>query len=116
MIEQKTYEEERPWGSFRQFTHNTNSTVKIIAVKPNETLSLQSHEKRAEFWHVISGSGIVEIAGEKYNAEVGAEYNIPLKTKHRLASGEFGIRVLEIATGEFKEDDIVRYEDNYGRV
>ncbi|MEI6580706.1 MAG: phosphomannose isomerase type II C-terminal cupin domain [bacterium] len=110
------YQEERPWGNFRQFTHNIPSTVKIITVKPNESLSLQSHQKRTEFWRVIKGEGVAHINGKDYNIKEGDEYKIPVHAKHSLASGNFGVQVLEIATGDFDENDIVRYEDKYGRV
>ena len=112
----KIYQEERPWGFFRRFTHNIKSTVKIISVKPNEDLSLQSHKKREEFWRVIKGSGIFRIGENKYNVETGNEQYIPLETKHQIKAGEDGLEVLEIALGDFDEDDIIRYEDKYGRV
>lgn len=107
---------EKPWGNFRQFTHNLSSTVKILYLKPNEMISLQSHTKRAEFWRIISGGGIVEIDGQKTQAKIADEYKISLNSKHRLIAGPDGIEVLEIATGDFDEDDIVRYEDKYGRI
>ncbi|MFA6324945.1 MAG: phosphomannose isomerase type II C-terminal cupin domain [Candidatus Paceibacterota bacterium] len=110
------YQEERPWGKFRQYTHNTLSTVKIITVKKNEMLSLQSHQKRSEFWCVISGDGIVEIGENKKIALIGDEYEIKIGEKHRLSAGENGIQVLEIAFGDFDENDIVHHEDKYGRV
>ena len=116
MNELEIYQEERPWGNFRQFTHNVLSTVKIITVKPNEILSLQSHNKRSEFWRILSGGGVVKIADIKSSAIEGNEYNIPVETKHRLEAGPLGIVVLEIATGDFDEKDIVRYEDKYGRI
>lgn len=116
MIKSNTFQVERPWGNFRQFTHNESSTVKIITVKPNEILSLQSHEKRSEFWCVISGSGTVEIGEAKKETVVGDEHEIAIGQKHRLGAGKEGIQVLEIATGDFDESDIVHYEDKYGRV
>ena len=109
------YQEERPWGNFRQFTHNTLSTVKIITVSPNESLSLQSHEKRTEFWRVIKGEGIAYIGDKEYNIKEGDEYNILVHTKHSLSAGAQGVSVLEIATGDFDENDIIRYKDKYGR-
>jgi mannose-6-phosphate isomerase-like protein (cupin superfamily) len=115
MVDLEIYQEERPWGNFRQFTHNILSTVKIITVKPNESLSLQSHHKRSEFWRIIGGSGIVEISDIKYNGIEGDEYNIPVEAKHRMEAGPSGLLMLEIATGDFDENDIVRYEDKYGR-
>jgi len=110
------YEEKRPWGLFRRFTNNAPSTVKIISVNPNEQLSLQSHNKRSEFWKVISGDGIFEIDGRKYIVEKGIEKEIKIGSKHRMQAGSDGMEVLEIALGDFDESDIVRYEDKYGRV
>lgn len=116
MIKSKVFQIERPWGNFRQFTLNEPSTVKILTVKPNESLSLQSHAKRTEFWHVISGSGVVEIGEIKKETIVGDEHEIPIGAKHRLSAGPEGIQVLEIAIGDFDEyGDIVHYEDKYGR-
>jgi mannose-6-phosphate isomerase-like protein (cupin superfamily) len=111
----KIYQEERPWGNFRQFTHNTPSTVKLITVKPNEVLSLQSHTKRSEFWKVVRGGGFVEIDAKKYEVSEGDEYEIPLGARHRMGAGRGGLVMLEIALGEFDENDIIRYEDKYGR-
>ena len=106
---------DRPWGNFLQFTHNLSSTVKIISVKGGEELSLQSHEKRSEFWYVLSGSGQMEIGGVKYEVVGGDKVNIMAGARHRLIAGPSGIKVLEIATGDFEEDDEKRYEDKYGR-
>jgi len=110
------YEEERPWGFFRKFTENTPSTVKIITIKPNEELSLQSHNNREEFWRVINGDGIFEVGDKKIIVGVGSEQYVSIKTKHKMKAGMEGMEVLEIAIGEFNEGDIVRYEDKYGRV
>lgn len=109
------YEEERPWGNFRQFTHNNPVTVKIVTVNPNESLSLQSHENRSEFWRVIRGDGIVEIGEIQKNTVVGDEHEIKRGEKHRLSAGPDGVQVLEISLGVFDEDDVVRYDDKYGR-
>lgn len=110
------YQEERPWGSFRRFTDNITSTVKILTVKPNEELSLQSHDKRKEFWRVIKGDGIFDINDKKYIVEVGDEHFISIGSKHQIKAGSDGMEVLEISLGEFNEDDIIRYKDKYGRV
>ncbi len=116
MIKPNVFQIERPWGNFRQFTKNELSTVKILTVNPNEILSLQSHKKRGEFWHIISGSGFVEIGGVKKEVVSGDEYEIGIGEKHRLSAGPDGIQVLEIATGDFDEEDITHYEDKYGRI
>jgi mannose-1-phosphate guanylyltransferase/mannose-1-phosphate guanylyltransferase/mannose-6-phosphate isomerase len=112
----KIYQEEKPWGNFRKFTDNTPSTIKIITVNPNEEISLQSHAKRAEFWRVISGHGVFEINDKTYEVKIGDEYYVPIEVKHRIKAGPSGLAVLEISLGNFDENDIVRYEDDYGRV
>jgi len=116
MIKSNIFQIERPWGNFRQFTKNEKSTVKIITVKPNEILSLQSHKHRSEFWLVVAGSGTVEIGEIKKNTVKGDEHEIKIEEKHRLGAGPDGIQVLEIAIGDFDENDIIHYEDKYGRV
>ncbi|MFA6300736.1 MAG: phosphomannose isomerase type II C-terminal cupin domain [Candidatus Paceibacterota bacterium] len=115
MAEFRILKEERPWGGFEQFTQNSLSTVKILTIKPGEALSLQSHTKRQEFWKVLSGGGIIEIGDEKYDMLKGDEHIIPLNTKHRATAGSAGLVCLEISTGDFEEDDEIRYEDKYDR-
>lgn len=112
----KTYHENRPWGEFFEFTRNTLSTVKIIVVKQNESFSLQTHEKRDEFWRVISGNGVIQIGEESVVATVGSEFYIPRGTKHRATCSDQSLTLLEIAFGDFDENDIIRLEDRYGRV
>lgn len=116
MIKPNIFQIERPWGNFRQFTLNDFSSVKIVTVKPNEILSLQSHRNRLEFWRVIAGDGVVEIEGIKKDTIVGDEYEIQVGEKHRLSAGPNGIQILEIAVGNFDENDIIRYEDKYRRI
>lgn len=116
MIKNKVFQVEKPWGNFRQFTHNESSTVKILTLNPNEFFSLQTHQKRAEFWHMISGSGFIQIEDTKTKVEVGDELEIGTGMRHRIIAGPKGLQVLEISTGDFDEDDIVRYEDKYGRI
>ena len=110
------YREERPWGAFIEFTRNAQSTVKIITVNPNESLSLQYHHNRDEFWHVISGEGILEIGTDKKRAVIGADYFVPKGTRHRISAGNLPLALLEISYGAFDENDIVRLEDKYGRI
>lgn len=111
----KPFQIERPWGYFRQFSENMSSTVKIISVKPNEILSLQSHARREEFWHVISGHGIARIGDDKKEINIGDELFVDVGVKHQLAAGILGLEVLEIGYGDFAESDIIHYEDKYGR-
>jgi mannose-6-phosphate isomerase-like protein (cupin superfamily) len=107
--------EDRPWGSFDRFTLNEQSTVKILTLKPNQRFSLQEHEKRSEFWRIISGSGTVTIGAQELPAEIGSEFEIQPGTPHRLAAGETGLSCLEIALGTFDEHDETRLADDYGR-
>ena len=110
---------DKPWGEFTQYTHNEQSTVKILTVNPGEKLSLQSHNKREELWVALDDNVIVEINGNTLTLKKEEQAFIPLGAKHRLSSNIDSanpVRVLEISYGEFDEDDIIRYEDNYGRV
>lgn len=108
--------DERPWGGFEQFTQNESTTVKIISVHPGEMFSLQTHEHRDEFWHILSGTGTVIAGDAESGARAGDEFWIPRGTKHRAAGiGSEPLRFLEIAFGEFDENDITRLEDKYGR-
>lgn len=109
------YQEDRPWGKFRQFCLNTKTTVKILQVEPNSVLSLQYHNHRSEFWRVVKGSGIVVKGEKEIPAQEGDEFFITQGTVHRLQTLECEMHVLEISFGEFDENDIIRLEDNYGR-
>jgi mannose-6-phosphate isomerase-like protein (cupin superfamily) len=111
----KPFTIERPWGSFRQLTHNSPSTVKVHQIKAGEETSWQSHQKRSEFWHIISGSGTVLVGDEKYDVVPGDEYSAAVGVKHRWMAGPAGMILVEVATGDFDEEDITRYEDKYGR-
>ncbi|MFA5744762.1 MAG: phosphomannose isomerase type II C-terminal cupin domain [Candidatus Paceibacterota bacterium] len=107
---------ERPWGNFERFTQNEQTTVKILTVNAGESFSLQTHEHRDEFWRVIKGSGIVHIEEEDIEAREGDTFFIPQHTAHRAVGGPDGLSFLEIAFGNFDENDIERLEDKYGRV
>lgn len=110
------YEEKRPWGGFRRYTHNQLSTVKIITVKPGEILSLQYHHHRDELWVALDTGLRVTLGDRVWDPEPYEEIFIPHGTKHRIAgAGDKPSRWLEISFGEFDEEDIVRLEDHYGR-
>ncbi len=109
------FTEERPWGSFRQFTKGELTTVKILNIKAGEAFSKQYHHKRKEFWYVISGEGSITVGEETKEAKAGDEFSIDIETVHRIQGAKQGISVLEISYGEFDEEDIVRLEDKYGR-
>ncbi|MDP2651704.1 MAG: phosphomannose isomerase type II C-terminal cupin domain [bacterium] len=106
---------ERPWGNFERFTLNEQTTVKILTLNANESLSLQTHEQRDEFGRVIKGSGVVRIAEAEQNVSEGDTFFIPRNTAHRAIAGNEGLTYLEISFGEFDEYDEKRLEDKYGR-
>ena len=111
----KTLIVKRPWGQFDQFTQNEKTTVKIISVDKENSLSLQYHNNRTEFWHIISGNPIVTINENKTNAKPGDEFVVEKRDLHRIEASDSDVLFLEIAYGDFNEDDIVRVEDKYGR-
>ncbi len=110
------YTEKRPWGGFTRYTENEQSTVKILHVHPGQRLSYQFHHNRDEHWVVLDGDPTIVIDDVEYPASAGHEFEIARKTKHRIIGGELEARILEISLGDFDEDDIVRIEDDFGRV
>ncbi len=109
--------EKRPWGKYEVLVDDDNHKVKKITVLPGASLSLQSHEKRAEHWVVVKGKAKV-VNGKKLLAlhENESTY-ISIGAKHRLSNpGKENLEIIEVQTGNYLgEDDIIRYEDKYGR-
>lgn len=107
---------DRPWGYFDEFVTNTLCTVKIITVNPGESLSLQYHKNRAEFWVILKGNGSVTIGDIKTEAHEGDRFHVDMHQNHRATGGTEPLVFLEVSTGVFDERDIVRIDDKYGRV
>jgi mannose-1-phosphate guanylyltransferase/mannose-6-phosphate isomerase len=105
----------RPWGSFRQFANNREVTVSLMSVNPGQRLSLQSHRGRAELWIVLDPGALVQVNDDILHPEPGAEIWIPAGAKHRLGSARGTVRVLEVAFGDWQQEDITRYDDDYHR-
>ncbi|MEO5929845.1 MAG: phosphomannose isomerase type II C-terminal cupin domain [Candidatus Kapaibacterium sp.] len=105
----------RPWGSFAQYVNNGESTITMMTVEPGERLSLQSHTGRAELWIAIDDGAVVEIDDQVHHPKAGEELWIPAGSRHRLSSGGERVRVLEIAFGNWQQEDITRYADDYNR-
>lgn len=110
--------EERPWGRFEVLLDSVDFKSKRITVWPGQKLSYQSHTKRAEHWIVVKGTADVTLEGEVRRLKVGEHIHIPLGAKHRMSNpGPEQLEFIEVQTGTyFGEDDITRYEDDYGRV
>jgi len=106
----------KPWGSFEEFTHNKKSTVKILTVKPKQRFSLQYHKNRKEFWKLLDNPAKITIGNNTLKAKKDDEFTIPKKTNHRIQALGKEVNVLEISFGTFNEKDIVRLEDDYGRI
>jgi mannose-6-phosphate isomerase len=107
---------ERPWGSFKQFAHNQSCTVSLMTVLPGQRLSLQSHTGRAELWVVIDDGAVVQVGDEQRVCRAGDEIWIARDRKHRLScANDKPVRVLEVAFGEWRQDDIRRFADDYQR-
>jgi len=115
--EQTSREETRPWGHYEVLSDKPDHKVKRIVVLPDRRISLQLHRRRSERWTVISGSPIVTKTPEEVRLNPGDTIEIPLGVRHRLANpGSEPVVFIEVQTGEyFGEDDIERFEDDYGR-
>lgn len=111
-------QEYRPWGSFASLAAGDGYHLKTITVLPGKRLSLQSHRQRSEHWIVIAGTAQVTI--DKTILTVGANQSvfIPRGAVHRLKNaGAAPLLLIEVQTGDyFGEDDIERFEDDYGRI
>lgn len=108
----------RPWGSYESLVSVPGFQVKRIVVNPGSSLSLQMHRQRAEHWVVVSGEAEV-VCGERcFRLQHDQSTYIPVGEKHRLANpGKLPLVLIEVQTGDYLgEDDIVRFDDHYGRV
>ena len=108
----------RPWGNYTTIVEGKRWLVKLIEVKPKASLSLQMHHHRAEHWVVVNGTALIEKNGEKQLLSENESTFIPLGCKHRLSNpGRMKLELIEVQSGTYlDEDDIVRFEDSYGRI
>ena len=111
---QKIY---RPWGHYLSVVEKSRWQVKLIYVKSGEMLSLQMHHHRSEHWVVVSGTAKVELDNKITMMSENQSIYIPLGSKHRLSNpGKIPLTLIEVQSGSYVgEDDIVRFEDKYGR-
>ena len=107
----------RPWGYYETIDTGDRHQVKHISVLPGRALSLQKHHKRAEHWVVVRGVARVTRGNDMFELFENQSTYIPLGTRHRLENpGEEPLHLIEVQSGSYLgEDDIVRFEDNYGR-
>jgi len=111
-------EDHRPWGSYTVLEEQPAYKVKRLEVLPGRRLSYQKHEKRAEHWMIVGGRAIVTLDGKDVDLSPGQSIDIPRGASHRIANpGTTLLTVIEIQQGDyFGEDDIIRLEDDYGRI
>ena len=114
-VHRKVY---RPWGSYDGIESGPGFQVKRISVKPGASLSLQMHYHRAEHWIVVSGNARVTCDERVFDLGANQSTFIPLGSKHRLENiGTDPLELIEVQSGDYLgEDDIVRFEDRYGRI
>ncbi len=114
----KQEENIRPWGFYENLSDTPTHKVKRILVYPGKRLSLQSHTRRAEHWYIVQGTAAVTLGDEIIELCPGGSVDIGTGVKHRIGNeGDVDLVFIEVQTGEyFGEDDIVRYEDDFGRV
>jgi mannose-1-phosphate guanylyltransferase/mannose-6-phosphate isomerase len=107
----------RPWGTYRSLHNGHRVQVKHITVRPGAKLSLQMHHHRAEHWVVVQGTARIVRGEEEVILTENESTYIPLGTAHRLENpGKIPLHVIEVQSGSYLgEDDIVRFEDHYGR-
>ena len=124
-MENNHYIENRPWGSFEILSEFkvdepgfSDSCVKILRVKPGAKFSYQSHQQRNEHWFIAQGQGIVVLNDKEIPVKVGSSLDIKIGDKHRAinTSTDQELVIVEAQTGHYDENDIERFEDDYGRV
>jgi len=123
----------RPWGWYETLVESpavpmstafpdaqlqtTGYLVKRLWVNPESRISLQRHHHRCEHWLVVEGSGQLECGGKVLDATVGTSLFVPQGAIHRASAGPSGLLIIEVQRGsELREEDIERFEDDYGRV
>ncbi len=107
----------RPWGSYTLLEKGDRYKIKRIEVNPGARLSFQMHYHRSEHWVVVSGTAKVRRGEEEFFVNPNESTYIPMETKHRLENpGRIPLQMIEVQNGEYlEEDDIVRFDDAYGR-
>ena len=111
--------DQRPWGNYTVLDEGDGFKVKRIEVLPEKRLSYQSHRRRSEHWFVVVGTAKVTLNDREIIVKTGETVDIKVGDKHRVANPDAKqlLIFIEIQTGDyFGEDDIERYEDDFGRM
>ena len=108
---------DRPWGHYIVLGTKNDLQTKQIVVNPNSRLSLQKHEHRREIWFVIEGNPSIEVGEDSFIGGPGTVVVVEKNEVHRLSATDNQVVIVEVQIGDYLgEDDIVRLEDDYGRI
>ena len=106
----------RPWGNYEVLKTDNGYQIKILNIYATKRLSLQMHMYREETWYVVAGRGMAQVEGAEILLYPGVIVNVPMRATHRITATT-DLKIIEIQTGSyFGEDDIIRLDDDYGRV
>jgi mannose-1-phosphate guanylyltransferase/mannose-6-phosphate isomerase len=107
----------RPWGSYTILEEARSYKIKRVSVSPGKRLSLQLHRRRSEHWIVVSGTAEIQLGEDRFVLSPNESTFVPAGVRHRLGNpGKAPLEVIEVQSGEYLgEDDIVRFNDEYGR-
>ena len=117
ILKRSQRESQRPWGFYQVLEDSPGHKVKRIQVHPGKRLSLQRHRRRSEHWTVVEGDGLVTRGGEYRSVGPGSSLDIGCGMIHRIENqGDKPLVFIEVQRGDyFGEDDIERFEDDFGR-
>lgn len=106
---------ERPWGWYETIQEEEKYKVKRLHIRRGQRISLQSHDHRDEHWIVVEGFGLVEVDENERHVGLGGHIFVPKKHKHRITATK-DMTIIEVQMGSCNENDIHRYQDDYGRI
>ena len=112
---QQTIHSERPWGDIRMVVRNQPCSVDLTEVKPGERASLHSHAIRHELFYFLDDGAVLEINGQLFHPKSHEEFLLKPGQKHRFWRDKTVFRMLVVSFGEWKAEDQIRHDDDYGR-
>ena len=112
---QQTIHSQRPWGDIHMVVRNQNCSVDLTKVKPGERASLHSHAIRHELFHFLDDGAVLEIDDEIFHPKAHDEFLLKPGQKHRFWAEDKIFRMLVVSFGEWKAEDQIRHDDDYGR-
>ncbi len=113
--EQPTVKSERPWGDIYMVVRNRRCSVDLTEVRPGHRASLHSHGERWELFHFLDDGARLELDGQVHSPEAHEEFMIEPGARHRFWAEQTPFRMLVVSFGEWRVEDQVRHEDDYGR-